>query len=220
MISPDQIRAARALLDWKLSDLAKLTGITVNGISLIERGEVQGRRDSLETIQKAFESRDVQFLPDDGVKRRVGAIDRLAGPDALNRLFDDVYDTVKEGGDLCVSGVNEQLFAKFNVSEEEALHHRTRMTKIKDKIKFRVLLKEGDYYFRNDSYIEYRWIPEEFFYEYPIYLYNDKLAFIKFENNNLEIVRMTMASMATAFRAQFEFIWSHSKTPPKRKEAK
>ncbi len=218
-LSPAQIRAARAILDWSLDDLATASEISRPTLARVESGAANPHDDTMRAIRRAFESRDLQFLTDDGVKRNIGTMDRLTGRDALYRFFDDVYDTVKDGGDLCVSGVNEKLFASFNVSAEAADAHRARMSAIKDKIKFRVLLCEGDYYFRNDSYIQYRWMERAFFYENPIYLYNNKVAFIKFDNDNLEIVRIAMPSMAAAFRAQFDFIWNHSKTPPKKKDS-
>ncbi len=208
-----QIEAAMALAGITrevMSVEAKIAKKTLNDTL---SGKTAYREETIRKIRGILEGRGIEFLPDDGVKRHIGIMDRIIGSDALKRLFDDVYETVKEGGDLCVSGVDEKLFAKFNVSEEEAQIHRARMTAIKDKIKFRVLLREDDYYFRNDSYIEYRWVPKQFFYQYPIYVYNNKLAFIKFESNNLEILRITVPSMASAFRAQFEFIWNYSKPP-------
>ncbi len=177
-------------------------------------GKTAYREDTINKIRSILEVRGIEFLPDDGVKRHFGTVDRLEGSNALHRFFDDVYETVKNGGDLCVSGADERLFAKFNINDEAAQHHRARMSAIKEKIKFRVLLKEGDTYYRNTSYIEYRWIQKQFFFEHPVYVYNNKLAFIKFDKSNLEILRIAMPSMATAFRLQFDFIWDHSIVPP------
>ena len=220
MITGRQIRAARGLLDWDAADLAKKADMTRETIYRIESGRTQAQANSLERIAKSLVEAGVEFLPDDGVKRHVGKVDRLEGPEALYRFFDDVYDTVKEGGDLCVSGADERLFAEFNINEEAALRHRERMSAIKEKIKFRVLLKEGDTYFRNTSYIEYKWVQKDFFFEHPIYLYNNKLAFINFNKHNLEIFRIVMPAMAKAFRLQFDFIWSHAMTPTKQGDAK
>ena len=216
--SPCQIRAAMAILRWEYRDLSRLSGVSVDTLSRIclEKHEATARiRDK---IRIAFEINDIQFLPDDGVKRSFGAVDRIKGDDALHRFFDDVYETIKEGGQICVSGVNENIFRKFNIDEERGKQHRARMAALKDKITFRALIKDGDYNFKNNAYIEYRWFPSEFFFEHPIYLYNNKLAFIKFENESLEILRISMPSVAAAFRSQFDFIWSQSIIPPKQFE--
>jgi transcriptional regulator with XRE-family HTH domain len=219
-LTPSQISAAMGLVGMTQEQVAHAAGIARLSLNRILIGDANPKDDTLERIKTALESRGVEFLPNEGVARNNGTIDRLTGQDALKRFFDDVYETVKSGGDLCVSGVDEKLFAKFNVSEEEAKIHRERMSAIRDKITFRALIKEGDNYFRNDSYIQYRWMPKQFFYEHPVYLYNTKLAFIKFEDNNLEIIRVTLPTTAAAFRAQFEFIWSHAKPPHKTKQAK
>ncbi len=213
MITGAQIRAARSLLGISSTELAQRSNLTRKGVEDIERGNTTPRESTINNITRALYEEGIEFLPDEGLKRRYGTIDRLTGVDALANFFEDVYETVKGGGELRVSGVDERKFAQFN-TEENAKMHRERMAKIKDNILFRVLLKEGDTYFRNNTYIQYRWMPKEFFFPHPIYLYNEKLAFIKFENNNLEILRISMPLMAAAFRSQFDFIWQHS-MPPK-----
>jgi transcriptional regulator with XRE-family HTH domain len=209
-----QIEAAMALAGITREAMCKDAGIAKKTLNDTLNGKTAYREDTIKKIRGILEGRGIEFLPDDGVRRNFGNVDRLEGDDALNRFFDDVYNTVRDSGDLCVSGADERLFAKFNINEEAAQRHRTRMNGIKDKIKFRVLLKEGDTYYRNTSYIEYRWVQKQFFFEHPVYLYNNKLAFIKFDKNNLEILRISMPSMATAFRSQFDFMWHYSIIPP------
>lgn len=209
-----QIEAAMALVGLTREAMCKDAAIAKKTLNDTLNGKTAYREETIKKIRGILESRGIEFLPNDGVRRHFGSVDRLEGDDALYRFFDDVYDTVKDGGDLCVSGADERLFAKFNINDEAAQQHRTRMNAIKDKLKFRVLLKEGDTYYRNTSYIEYRWIQKQFFFEHPVYLYNNKLAFIKFDKNNLEILCISIPSMATAFRLQFDFIWNHSIVPP------
>jgi transcriptional regulator with XRE-family HTH domain len=217
-LSGPQIAAAMALAKMTQDQLAEAAGLGRNTLNRTINDTAETKDETLTSIRRALEARGIEFLSDEGVKRHFGTVDRMEGDDALHRFFDDVYDTVKDGGDLCVSGADERSFAKFNINDEAAQHHRARMSAIKDKIKFRVLLKEGDTYYRNTSYIEYRWIQKKFFFEHPIYLYNNKLAFIKFDKSNLEILRIDMPSMATAFRLQFDFMWNHSIVPPPHKE--
>jgi DNA-binding XRE family transcriptional regulator len=49
------IRAARAYLDWKQSDLAKASGIAEVTIKKIERGGIDSRASTLDALQRAFE---------------------------------------------------------------------------------------------------------------------------------------------------------------------
>lgn len=62
MILPSQIRAARALIGWKQTDLAEASGISVISIKNIERGETDPRSTTLGAIQAAFMKAGVVFL--------------------------------------------------------------------------------------------------------------------------------------------------------------
>jgi predicted transcriptional regulator len=69
MIAPPQIKAARALVGWKQSDLAKSAGISLTALNNIERGEVDPRSSTLAAIQRALEAAGVEFIPG-GVRLR------------------------------------------------------------------------------------------------------------------------------------------------------
>ena len=70
MINAEQIRAARALLDWSTADLAQHAGLTVNGINKIERGHVQAHRETLEKLTAIFEDAGIEFLPNSGLRKK------------------------------------------------------------------------------------------------------------------------------------------------------
>lgn len=76
MISPAQIRAARALIGWKQSDLAVAAAVAEASVKNIERGTTDPRVKTLQAIQRALESAGVLFL-DEGVNREGGAGVRL-----------------------------------------------------------------------------------------------------------------------------------------------
>lgn len=62
MITPAQIRAARALIGWKQTDLAAASGIAEISIKNIERGATDPRGSTLAAIQNAFSQAGVVFL--------------------------------------------------------------------------------------------------------------------------------------------------------------
>ena len=70
MITSDQIRAARALLDWSRADLSENSGIGLSALMRIEsyKGVPGGHVKTLETVQKAFESAGIEFIgsPENG----------------------------------------------------------------------------------------------------------------------------------------------------------
>jgi DNA-binding XRE family transcriptional regulator len=70
LITSDQIRAARAMLQWSAADLARTSGV---GIATIKRMEVQagvphGQVRILEAVALALEASGIEFIgsPDDG----------------------------------------------------------------------------------------------------------------------------------------------------------
>ena len=79
MITPAQIRAGRALIGWKQSDLAEASGVSEISIKNIERGATDPRSSTLDAIQRAFRKANVVFL-DPGDTRDGGAGVRLTRP--------------------------------------------------------------------------------------------------------------------------------------------
>lgn len=62
MITPAQIRAARALIGWKQTDLAEASGVSEISVKNIERGTTDPRSSTLSAIQAAFLKAGVVFL--------------------------------------------------------------------------------------------------------------------------------------------------------------
>ncbi len=62
-ISPEQCRAARALLDWSQQDLAGRAKVARKTIADFELGQVKPYPRTLRDVVGAFESAGVAFLP-------------------------------------------------------------------------------------------------------------------------------------------------------------
>ena len=77
MITPAQLRAARAMLGWKQTDLAAASGVSEISIKNIERGATDARTSTIGKIETAFTSAGILFL-DPGVNRDGGPGVRLA----------------------------------------------------------------------------------------------------------------------------------------------
>ncbi len=60
-VTKEQCRAARALLGWKLVDLAEASHVTKNAIQQFETGITNPRRVTLEALQRALERAGVEF---------------------------------------------------------------------------------------------------------------------------------------------------------------
>lgn len=81
MITPRQIRAARALLDWSQQDLADKAIVSLNALARLERGTVDPRASTLSAVEKALMRAGVEFIPE--TDRGEGV--RLAAPEAARR---------------------------------------------------------------------------------------------------------------------------------------
>lgn len=62
MITPAQIRAARALLGWKQTDLAERSGVSEISIKNIERSATDPRSSTLGALERAFNDAGLVFL--------------------------------------------------------------------------------------------------------------------------------------------------------------
>lgn len=65
MISPSQLRAARALLDWSQPDLAERSGVSIGTIKTFEKGRSEPKRPTLIAWRNAFAQSGVVFVYDD-----------------------------------------------------------------------------------------------------------------------------------------------------------
>jgi predicted transcriptional regulator len=65
MITPRQIRAARALLGWSQQQLADKAIVSLNAVTRLEKGKVDSRSSTVGAIEKALTKAGIEFLPSD-----------------------------------------------------------------------------------------------------------------------------------------------------------
>mgnify|MGYP000878741203 CR=1 FL=1 len=64
MLTPEQIRAARAVLRWTQADLAAASKVAAITIKNIEAGGVDSKIFTLQKLRRAMEAAGVEFLDD------------------------------------------------------------------------------------------------------------------------------------------------------------
>lgn len=202
-----QIRAARALLDWSQSDLADNAGLSQTGIARIENGTNKPNSRTIEKIHTAFDHFDIEFISDNGVRKRTGEIKTLKGQSGFRSFMDDVYETLKiNGGEIAVSNVDENNWIKW-MGEEEYKIHSARMKDLGVKINSRILVKEGDDFFIASEFAKYRWFPQELFNDQSIYVYNNKMALITFSDDDVKVMILNNTEFAESFKILFDIAW-------------
>jgi len=115
-VSVDQLKAARALLNWSQADLAQKSGYSLPTINNIERGQYEAHSATMDDIIQTFEQAGIQFLDGPGVRidNTAFQIKCYEGVDALHYLLTKIGLALAEnGGELYLSGLDEtELQAK------------------------------------------------------------------------------------------------------------
>ncbi|MEM7651064.1 MAG: helix-turn-helix transcriptional regulator [Pseudomonadota bacterium] len=209
-ISIEQIKAARALLEWTQEDLANQSGLSKPAINMIERRLSNAKADTLEAVQKAFEKAGVEFISGPGVrlKSTILKTEIFEGSDSLLRLLRDVFQTLNgTESELLISGIDENLYK--NIGGQRVVKEIEK--RIKHGIKTKLLSCEGDTNFL-EPIEHYRWIPKEFFSTTPSYIYGDKYAILLWGPPQ-KVVVIENSEIADSFRKQFLSFWASASIP-------
>lgn len=218
-ITTAQIRGARGILNWSQSDLAERTGISSTSIGSIENGQSTPRASTLQTIRKTFERNGIEFLGMDGVRAQSNYVQTLNGQDGFETFLDDVYETaIKHGtkekpAEIYLSNVVHENWVKW-MGADKWQNHTKRMTEAKNVMDVRIIVQEGDWNFPAKSYSQYKWFPEASFNDKSFYSYHDKLAFLNFKEDDVEIVIMRQPEFAEGYRTMFRICWDNFATAP------
>ena len=65
-ICPEQVRAARALLDWSREQLSEACGVPLRTLHRLERGEGEPQRRTIDAIRAALEAAGIEFIEQNG----------------------------------------------------------------------------------------------------------------------------------------------------------
>lgn len=210
MVTSEQVRAARALLDWSLADLSEKSGIGQQAISKFENGGTAPLAKTIQKLQEVLEDAGVEFLATGGVQPRQDIMRAYKGRSGFIDFIWDVYQTAKANeGEICVSNVNEADF-EYWLGDEDATY-TVKMAELKN-VNFKILIQEGDTNFSASSYAEYRWVPKEKFSAAPFYVYGDKLAMILFQKD-VSVYVIQNRDIADAQRKQFNIAWESADIP-------
>lgn len=213
-----QLRVARSFLGWTQQDLALQVGLSKDTIRNIENERKQAKQETIDRIIRTFELAGVEFIK--GGIKEADAVVRMNGADGFWDFLTDVYQTiVKHGRDsqplqVFLSNVVHQNWIRC-IGVEKWQIHTNRMLAIKSKMDVRILVKEKDWNFPARSYAKYKWVAEQQFNDRSFYSYHDKLAFLNFQLDRVEITIMRQAEFAEGYRYLFQNTWDYvAKEPP------
>ena len=196
VITPTQMRAARAMLDVSQGHVAEFLGIAANTLSKIESGQSDVSVSRNADIQRFYEREGIAFTENDGVKWNKNEIVITEGSKGFSDFLDDVYN------------VDESQFLKWG--GDDVPRHVTRMESI-DGICSKILVEEGCSNVVASDYAEYREVSKDLFGSMPLYIYADKTALIVFDKEEIEIYVIDQAEVTKYFRDRFILKWNTAK---------
>jgi transcriptional regulator with XRE-family HTH domain len=179
-LSPSQLRAARALLNWSRTDLAAKAEVSEQTLHRFENGTHDSSPQTRQRLVRTLENAGIAFTEGNGVKFKVNNIEVYEGPDRFDEFYDFIYEHLKEyGGDVCIGSSDARLYAKYRKNPEL---HRERMRRLarKGQVRFRILAVENDYRLPASTYAQYRWLPKDSFAPTSFYAFGECLALISF----------------------------------------
>lgn len=210
MITPEQIKAARALLKWKQSDLARASGLSLPSINNIERAIGSPRVDTMNALQEALENGGIQFTSGRGVclREEIFEIHKYEGDDFIQKQNDDLFSCMQSPADeALMCGLDERKFIEYapdQVPRYDAYQKKTKFIE-------RILIRNDDTFFLAKPEV-YRWISPELIGTIPYLVYKDHFVMIMWESKRVVIIRNQ--GIADTFRKQFNFLWNLAKPVP------
>jgi transcriptional regulator with XRE-family HTH domain len=144
MISPEQVRAARAWIKWSQGELAEATKLSPNTIYNLERGDAISLP-KLRQVQRALENIGFEFNDNQSIKRRTDDARTYEGIGSNDLFYDDLLTTLKvSGGDVAVVIKSQDALIKvLGISDRQRLE---RMDQISKYAKIKCLLWETEHY--------------------------------------------------------------------------
>jgi transcriptional regulator with XRE-family HTH domain len=209
-ISAEQIKAARALLDWSQEDLAAAAGISTATIFNLEKGHLAFR--SVSEVRQAFERSGIEFLPHDGLRRRAEDVTILQGKDSIERFLADLAWASKSGH-MPIQGsfrTEDTLWRSLGFVDDQA--DEGALEPILSTLGTpQLLIAELT---RPDLLLPYfavRGIAKQQLGPIPTFIYGDRHALVLTEGLPYpKFIIFQSTSMAQSYRSHFELLWEQA----------
>lgn len=198
-----QLRAARAMLGLSLHELSRKVDISHEAISKIESGQSKSpRAKTVEVLMEFFNSHDIEFTEQSGVRIRTKKVIEISGKDCYLKMLEDVYHSLDPGGELLIANADDKK-SPYSVNNQ--------YRRIRSKgIRMRQLIEEGNKYIMGPL-DEYRYLKSKHFHNSVIVCFGTKIGSVLDKERKVLIVDDD--GMASSFRSMFESIWEQCPKP-------
>ncbi len=203
MITIEQCRAARGLLDWTQQDLANASGLSKTAINNFEKKNSDIKNESLHAIRMAFESADLEFIGREGLRKKSEDVQILKGENAIAIILDDAYNSLKGSNEeLLISNIDDTITQ--TLSHEKLTEYAERFSK--ENINKRILCPTDKMSIFATSE-NCRILPKESVTSaITTFIYGEKIAFELWDHAMIIWTKSAKASKAE--RIRFEKLWA------------
>lgn len=204
-ITGQQIRAARILIGWDRGDLAKKADVSLMTIQNIELDTKHPRPATLGRIVKAFADAGIEFIENEGIRRRPRDIETFEGHERFNEFTDYVFQYLTaHGGDVCISASDERLFNKYR-KEPEQYRQAMKALVASGKVRVRILAEISNF---ASIFADMRKLKTHSAAPTSFYAFGLNLALISFAQQPAPyVVLFKNSPFASAFLQAFETTW-------------
>ncbi len=204
MITAQQLRMAKAALNWSFEEWARRTGLSVMGLRKVVSGESKPHASTITKIIRVFEDHGLDFF-NGGVRQRQEIIRIYEGDDCYLRVLEEILN--EKPKEVLFSGADESRSTSESIARLQEIR--------KAGISFRNLIKNGDTFIMGDLY-EYRWMPDGLFVDGDVkVIYGNTVVYFASWLEMPRVIKITDVNIAEQNIRMFEYLWKMGRTPSK-----
>jgi DNA-binding XRE family transcriptional regulator len=200
MISAEQIKAARAWIDWTRDALAHESGVSAATIRNLEKGKISHR--SAEGVRLAFENKGFKFHGKNGLTRHIDESRTYEGPGSCDAFYDDLIATAtQQGGEISAIFKTQQQFTRSLGLTDDA--NIKRLEQLGKLATVKCLLSDARHPFQPMPPVLFRAITRNPIGVFGTFIFADKTAVVVI--NGKDFVFQVMKSIQIAKESGKEF---------------
>ncbi len=208
-LSPGQIRAAMALLNWSNDQLAEAAGVSPETVYKLKSAMHEPTTRVRAAIRTTLEAKGIEFTDHDGVRRRPEGVEIFEGPERFAEFTAyTLAQLERDGGELCISVTDERLLQR---AYEHLEDWRARMMALtaEGRITGRILATDGDFRRTWADLRRQQTIPGQP--QASFYVFGGHLALVSLEHDPSPYVVLHKHSpFAAIYKAAFEAAWDRA----------
>ncbi len=203
MISPEQFRAARAILDCSYDEMEARTGLAKLTLQNIARGASRPQEATLQRLHEFLEKSGIELIHG-GARLRQDIVTIFEHAEGYLRILDDILREKPE--EVLFLAADERKSTEGSIKGLAAIRN--------SGIKMRSLLRNGDTYFMG-SPEEYRWMPDGLYVNSDVQaIYDDCVVYsINWQKNAPRVIRIKDRDIAESHRRLFLHLWNNAEGP-------